>query len=149
MPQTHTPPTPIQSLMRWLAAWLAVALCAQALSIGGAALFAHRHGTLEIETQPMLLWRHAGDAQNTGSADAHARAHRANEAHQHAVDDVSVLPAGGDAAAALAAFVAAPAPQGAAVAAAVPIGLHHVLKASHLWAPTAHAVSPPRHPPRA
>jgi hypothetical protein len=138
--------TTAASMLRWLAAWLALALCAQALALGTAALrgLGHRHGTLELETKPMLLWRHAGD--HTTAADAHARAHAAGDAHLHADDDASVL--GSDAfAAALAAFVSAPAPR-AHAAHAMP-GLRHVWSAAVPWSATARTVTPPLRPPHA
>jgi len=140
--------TTAESLTRWLAAWLALALCAQAFAVGTAALrgLGHRHGALEIDAKPMLLWRHAGERALT--RDSHALAHVAGEAHQHALDDVSVL--GSDAhGAALAAFVSAPAPRAHGALSAAPRGLRHVWAATDPWSPTARAVSPPRHPPRA
>ena len=71
--------------MRWLAAWLALAVCAQAFAVGTAALrgLGHRHGALEIDAKPMVLWRHAGE--RVATRDSHALAHAAGEAHQHAV----------------------------------------------------------------
>ena len=91
MKATRHATTTAESLMRWLAAWLALALCAQAFAVGTAALrgLGHRHGALEIDAKPMLLWRHAGERAVT--RDMHALAHVAGEAHQHALDDRSVL----------------------------------------------------------
>jgi len=143
-----SPATPIQSLMRWLSAWVAIVLCAQALSSGSAALVGtlHRHTPLAIDAKPMIAWRHA-EADSRAGAAVHARAHRADEPHHHPIDDVSLLPAGSDAAAAaLAAFVAAPAPPtGTRLTTA---RLQHVWTAAVLWTPTAHSVMPPRQPPR-
>jgi hypothetical protein len=141
-------PTTVESLMRWLAAWLALAVCAHAFAVGTAALrgVGHRHGGLHIDAKPMVLWRHAGDRVPT--RDSHATAHVKGEAHQHASDDVSVL--GNDThAAALAAFVSAPAPRASGALSAPTHGLRHVWTATDPWSPTAHAVAPPRHPPRA
>jgi hypothetical protein len=141
-------PTTTESLMRWLAAWLAVAVCVQACAAGAAFLRGvnHRHNPLGVDARAMLLVRHAGDPQP--ARDAHQRAHANGEAHQHALDDASVL--GADAhAAALAAFVGAPAPHAVT---ALPIGsngLRHVQAAAGLWSPTARTLAPPRHPPRA
>ena len=142
------PLTTAESLMRWLAAWLAVAVCVQAFAVGTAFLRGvnHRHGSLDVEARPMLLLRHAGDASPT--RDAHLRAHAANQAHQHALDDASVL--GTDAHnAALAAFVSAPAPLAVTPQSFVSTGLRHVQTATDLWSPTARAVAPPHQPPRA
>lgn len=141
-------PTPVESLMRWLAAWLAVAVCAQALAVSSAGVrgLGHRHGALETESKPMLLWRHAANA--TASGDAHALAHVAGEAHEHALDDASVL--GSDAhAAALSAFVTAPAPRPTGAMAGAGDGLRHVFAAAASWSPSARSVAPPRQPPRA
>jgi hypothetical protein len=139
-------PSTAESLMRWLAAWLAVAVCMQALAIGSAALQAvtHRHGSLDVAPKPMLLWRHAGD--HVESHTVHALAHAEGRAHQHAADDFSVL--GDDThAAAVAALLTAPAPHTQADAPAAHGG--HVRVAAEPWSPTARTVSPPRHPPRA
>jgi hypothetical protein len=148
MSRAHTPPSTRESLMRWLAAWLVVAMCAQALAIGTSALrgVVHRHGALAVSAQPMLLWRHGGDAvQKHG---AHERAHALGESHQHALDDASVL--GADAqAAALAALVSAPAPRAPGALSVAASSLRHVWTATELWWPSARAVAPPRHPPRA
>ena len=146
MGRARTATTTAESLMRWLAAWLALALCAQAFATGSMALhgFGHRHGTLQIDAKPMLMWRHAGDRAT--APDAHARAHDAGEAHVHADDDASVL--GSDAfAAALAAFVGAPAPRAHAVN-AMP-SLRHVWIAATPWSPTVRTVAPPQRPPHA
>lgn len=143
VPNAHTT---ARSLMRWLAAWLALALCAQAFTVASMARHGsgHRHGTLEIDAKPMLLSRHADD--RASASDAHARAHAAGEAHVHADDDASVL--GSDAfAAALAAFVSAPAPR-AHAAHAIP-DLRHVWIAAMPWSPTVRTVTPPQRPPRA
>ncbi len=145
MRRTHTATT-TASLMRWLVAWLVLALCAQAFALGSAAVrgIGHRHGALQIEATPMLLWRHAGE--RAGAPDAHARAHAAGDAHLHAGDDASVL--GSDSfAAALAAFVSAPPPCTHA-APGLP-SLRHVRMAATPWSPTAHTVTPPQRPPRA
>ena len=141
----RAPRSTAESLMRWLAAWLAVAVCVQAFAVGAASWRTHRHGALDADVQSTLLWRHTVDSAH--ARDAHERAHVLGEAHQHAPDDASVL--GADAhAAALAAWVGAPAPraQGALSAAN---GLRHVQMAAEPWSPTARAVSPLRQPPRA
>lgn len=141
-------PTTTESLMRWLAAWLALAICVQALAVGTVALrgLGHRHGSLDVEGTPMLLWRHAAGSHH--ARDAHQRAHAAGEAHQHAPDDASVL--GSDAhAAAMAAFVSAPAPRASGAVSVAPDALSHVQTATALWSPTARAVAPALQPPRA
>lgn len=150
MPRLRAAPTPAESLMRWLAGWLAVALLAQ---VGAAAVLkpSHRHGSAP-ESKPMLLWRHAADGVRNDSAVAHARAHLAGEPHQHPIDDASVLPMGADAAseaaAQAAAFGLAPAPRtGTALMKAMAAGRDWV--AGTPWVPTARAVSPLRRPPRA
>ena len=148
MIRARTPPTTAESLMRWLAAWLALAVCAQALAVGTSALqgLTHRHGALDIDAKPMLLWRHASDRAH--GRDAHGAAHAAGEAHHHAGSDASVL--GTDAhAAAFAAFVSAPAPRAHGALSVMPRELRHVWAAAAPWSPTARAVAPPRHPPRA
>ncbi len=138
----HT--TTAESLMRWLAAWLALALCAQAFAVSSVRGVVHRHGTLEIDAKPVLMWRHAGDRAT--APDAHARAHAAGDAHLHADDDASVL--GSDPfAAALAAFVGAPAPR-AHAAHGLP-DLRHVWSAATPWSPTARTLTPPLRPPHA
>ena len=140
--------TTAASLMRLVAAWLALALCMQALAVGAAALhgLTHRHGGLDIASKPMLLWRHAGDRLPT--RDAHAQAHRAGQTHAHAADDASVL--GADAhAVALAALVSAPAPRADGAWSTMPRALRHVWAATALWSPTARTCVPPLQPPRA
>ncbi|HET9205475.1 MAG TPA: hypothetical protein VFO28_04500, partial [Burkholderiaceae bacterium] len=135
-------PTAAESLMRWLAAWLALAVCAQAFAVGAAALhgFGHRHGGLAIDAKPMVLWRHAGDRAPT--RDAHVAAHATGEAHEHAAGDASVL--GADAhAAALAALVSAPAPRVSGALSVATHDLRHVWSATDPWSPTARAVAPP------
>jgi hypothetical protein len=147
MHRARATPTTAESLKRWLAAWLAVVLCAQALAAGAIALrsVAHRHASLDGASQPMLLWRHAGD--RVDAHDAHARAHAAGAAHAHAADDVSVL--GSDPHdAALAALVTAPGPRLHGAWSAV-CGLHHVWGAAERWQPSARTLAPPWHPPRA
>jgi hypothetical protein len=147
MKATRHAPTTAESLMRWLAAWLALAVCVQAFAVGTAALrgLGHRHGALDVDAKPMLLWRHAGE--RVATSDAHTLAHGAGEVHQHASDDVSVL--GADThSVALAAFVSAPAPRAHGALSAAPRGLRHVWAATGPWSPTARAVAPPRHPPR-
>jgi hypothetical protein len=146
MGRMRQPHTTAEALKRWLAAWLALALCAQAVAFGSAALsgLTHRHGALGVEPTPMLLWRHAGERVNV--RDAHALAHRTGEAHQHAGDDASVL--GDDAhATALAAGVSAPAPRAHTLQGA-PRALRHVWAAAVGWSATTRAVEPPHHPPR-
>jgi hypothetical protein len=156
MSRPRATPTAAESLLRWLAGWLAVALLAQALTFGAAAVSkpSHRHGSApQVESKPMLLWRHAADGVRNDAAAAHVRAHLADEPHQHPIDDASLLPTGSDAAAAeaatLAALIAAPAPRAGAALTVASSGLHHVWSAGDLWAPTARTVTPPRHPPRA
>ena len=147
MPRSRALPTPIESLMRWLAAWLAIALCAHALSAGTTPLrgLTHRHA-IDNEAKPVLFWRHA--AERAHARDAHALAHTAGEAHEHALDDASVL--GTDAhAAALAAFVSAPAPRAHGALSVVPRDLRHAWVGTAPWSPTTRAVAPPLQPPRA
>jgi hypothetical protein len=143
----YAAPSTRQSLARWLAAWLTLALFAQALAFSAAAMRGspHRHAPSAAAPKPMLLWRHASE---TGHA--HALAHQSGQAHQHAVDDLSVLPSGADAAsdatAQAAAFGMAPAPRhGSAWALAA--GRHWMAAAS--WVASSRAVPPPRRPPRA
>jgi hypothetical protein len=147
MSRARTTPATAQSLMRLLAAWLALALCAQALVSGAAALrgVAHRHGSFDGTSQTMLLWRHAGE--RVDAHDAHVRAHASGQAHAHAPDDVSVLGADPHGAA-LAALVTAPAPRSHGAWAAAS-SLHHVWAAADRWQPTPRTVAPPWHPPRA
>ncbi|MBE7417001.1 MAG: hypothetical protein HS128_04465 [Ideonella sp.] len=145
------PPTAIASLRRWLAGWLVLALCAQALSAAGALWRPmHRHApAVQENVQRVLLWRHDRDTPAAASMrDAHARAHADGLAHEHAVNDPSVLPNGSDAAAdaaSLAAFFAAPPPRTRALAAKP---LRHVWAASTHWASTARTIAPLRRPPR-
>ncbi|MCW5662178.1 MAG: hypothetical protein KIT60_31105 [Burkholderiaceae bacterium] len=147
MHRARATPTTAESLKRWLGAWLALVLCAQALAAGAVALrsVSHRHASLDGVSRPMLLWRHAGD--RVDAHDTHARAHAAGAAHAHAAGDVSVL--GSDLhGAALAALVTAPAPRLLDVWSAVS-GLQHVWATADRWQPSARMVAPPRHPPRA
>lgn len=160
-----TPPTTTASLRRWLAGWLAVLLCAQALAAAGALLRPlHRHAPLaqrplsmqapmqvQVPVQRLLLWRHASAAPPAAALhDAHARAHLEGQAHEHPAGDLSVLPAaGGDAApdaASLAAFFAAPPPRAPVLASAA---LRHVWSGPARWAATARTIAPPHRPPRA
>jgi hypothetical protein len=152
VPRPRATPTTGESLKCWLAGWMVVALLAQALTMGTAIASkpSHRHGsTSQVVSKPMLLWRHATQNVHNDAA-AHARAHLAGEAHQHPIDDVSVLPTGSDgtADAALAALIAAPAPRSGVGLVPASIGLAHVWSDADLWAPTARTVTPPRHPPR-
>jgi hypothetical protein len=152
MLRTRVTPTPTESLLRWLAGWLALAVGVQALSVGAASVGAwHRHAPEpRIESKVMLLWRHATDSARPAALDAHARAHETGEAHEHPLDDASVLPAGNDNAAAgasaLAAFIAAPAPR--AAIATLAAGLHHVWISGARWVPATRTIAPPRRPPR-
>ena len=152
MPRTRVAPTPIESLLRWLAGWVAIAVCVQALSAGAAAVgLSHRHAPqAQGVAKAMVLWRHASDTAQPLAFDAHAYAHERGEAHEHPVDDASVLPLGNDSAmaetAALAAFIAAPAPR--AGLAMLPAGLQHVRTSGAPWAPVTRTIAPPRRPPR-
>jgi hypothetical protein len=144
MDRMHT--TTTESLTRWLSAWLAVAVCLQALAVCtlGLRVAAHRHGTAQVESKPVLLWHHAGDRADHRSA--HALAHALDQAHGHAPDDASVL--GSDAhATALAAWVGAPAPRPRAAPQAS--DLRHVRAVpGDSWVPTARVLAPPLRPPR-
>jgi hypothetical protein len=151
VPRLPATPTTTQSLLRWLAAWLAIALCVQAVSGGSLALLgtAHRHTSLQLDAKPMLMWRHANPLERHDAA-AHTRAHQDAEPHAHPVGDPSVLAATSDATAllALAAFIAA-AGRFDDTATGAPSHLHHVWLAAVAWTPTARALTPLRHPPRA
>jgi hypothetical protein len=151
MPRPPATPTTTQSLLRWLAAWLAIALCVQAVSSGSLALLgtAHRHTSLALEAKPMLMWRHANPLERHDVA-AHTRAHLDAVPHAHPIDDASVLAATSDATAllALAAFVAA-ASRFDDTSGGAPSHLRHVRLAAVPWTPTARALTPPRHRPRA
>lgn len=146
-------PSTAQSLMRWMSAWLALALLAQALAIGAAAAWRpHRHAASTEMSGWVLSWHHDGAAASASSAQqrAHALAHQTGERHQHALHDASVMPSAEDAPAMVPTAAGVP-PVPAAFAALVPLpaGLQHVWSAGALWALKAHTVTPPRRPPRA
>jgi hypothetical protein len=153
MSRTRVAPPPIESLLRWLAGWLAIAVCVQALSAGASAVgLPHLHAPQPPgAAKAMVLWRHASDTARPAAFDAHVYAHESGEAHEHPADDASVLPLGNGSAtaeaAALSAFIAAPAPR--AGLALLPAGLQHVWTGGAPWAPVTRTIAPPRRPPRA
>ena len=143
------PPTAV-SLRRWLCAWLALLTALQMIGATVAGSHGHRHRpSLQsaAPSMPVIRWQH-GDALRTARADLHAQLHAANESHDHAATDASVMPLGGDAAAEAVAQLASALAPGADVLWSLHEPARHVRASTAGWAATSRSIAPPLQPPR-